>query len=141
MMILWVEWIVIIEDKYGFQKGMVYSGKNGFVCFWQKLEGKDEYMEGEVEWIEYNSNSEIVELFECVWVKSGEDQVCGDYIWYDVISEKYLVMVGKLCDLKVILVCVCVVIQLKNKIGEVGQLVICGEGVEFKGVKDMKVLV
>lgn len=37
----------------------------------------------------------MVELFHRAWVKSGEDQVRGDYIWYDAVSEKYLVTAGE----------------------------------------------
>lgn len=137
-MTLRAERIVITEDKYGFQKGTAYSGKNGLARFRQKLEGKDEYMEGEAERIEYNSNSEIAELFERAWVKSGEDQVRGDYIWYDAISEKYLVTAGKSRDPKATPARVRAVIQPKNKTGEAGQPATRGEGVELKGAKDMK---
>jgi len=86
--------VVITEDQYGFQKGTAFSGKNGLAYFRQKREGKDEYVEGEGERIEYNTNSEILELFHRAWVKNGEDQVRGDYIWYDAVSEKYLVTAG-----------------------------------------------
>jgi lipopolysaccharide export system protein LptA len=56
--------------------------------------GRDDYVEGEGERIVYNSNSEVAELFHRAWVKSGEDQIRGDYIWYDAVSEKYLVTAG-----------------------------------------------
>lgn len=92
--------IVVTEDKYGFQKGTAFGGKDGLARFRQKREGKDEYMEGEAERIEYNSNSEIAELFHRAWVKSGQDQVKGDYIWYDAVSEKYLVTAGESRDAK-----------------------------------------
>lgn len=51
-------------------------------------------MEGEAERIEYNTNNEVAELFNRAWVKSGQDEVKGDYIWYDGISDKYLVTAG-----------------------------------------------
>lgn len=93
-MMLKAERVVITEDKYGFQKGIAYAGKGGLARFRQKREGKDEYVEGEAERIEYDTNSEVAELFQRAWVKSGEDQVRGDYIWYDAVSEKYLVTAG-----------------------------------------------
>lgn len=137
-MTLRAERIVITEDKYGFQKGTAYSGKDGLARFRQKLEGKEEYMEGEAERIEYNSNSEVAELFQRAWVKSGEDQVRGDYIWYDAISEKYLVTAGKSRDPKAPPTRVRAVIQPKNKAGEPGQPAARGERLELKGAGDLK---
>lgn len=99
-MLLKADRVVITEDKYGFQKGIAYAGKGGLARFRQKREGKDEYVEGEAERIEYNTNNEIAELFQRSWVKSGEDQVRGDYIWYDAINEKYLVTAGESRDNK-----------------------------------------
>jgi lipopolysaccharide export system protein LptA len=88
------EKIVISEDKYGFQKGVATSGKNGLARIRQKREGRDEYIEGEAERIEYNTRNEVAELFHRAWVKSGEDQIKGEYIWYDAISEKYVATAG-----------------------------------------------
>ena len=88
-MMLRADRVVITEDQYGFQKGVAFGGKDGLARIRQKREGKDEYSEGEAERIEYNTNSEVAEFFNRAWVRSGEDQVKGDYIWYDGISEKY----------------------------------------------------
>lgn len=93
-LVLKADRIVVTEDQYGFQKGTAFGGKGGLARFRQKREGRDDYMEGEAERIEYNSNSEIAELFHRAWVKSGEDEIKGDYIWYDAVSEKYLVTAG-----------------------------------------------
>ena len=110
--------IVITEDQYGFQKGTAYSGKDGLARFRQKREGSDDYVDGEAERIEYNSNSEIAELFHRAWVKSGEDQVRGDYIRYDAVSEKYLVTAGESRDPKAPPARVRAIIQPKNKSAE-----------------------
>lgn len=93
-MVLKADRVVITEDQYGFQKGTAFGGKNGLARIRQKREGREEYVEGEAERIEYNTNNEVAELFHRAWVKSGEDEVRGDYIWYDGISEKYLVTAG-----------------------------------------------
>lgn len=53
---------------------MAFGGKDGLARFRQKREGVEEYVDGEAERIEYNSNSEVAELFHRAWVKSGEDQ-------------------------------------------------------------------
>lgn len=86
--------IVVSEDAYGFQKSVAYAGPKGLTRFKQKREGMNTYMEGEAERIEYDSRSEIVEFFRKAWVRSGDDQVKGDYIWYDSVSEKYMVSAG-----------------------------------------------
>ena len=124
--------VVIREDQYGFQKGTAFGGKSGLARFRQKRDGKEEYVEGEGERIEYNTNSEVVELFHRAWVKSGEDQVRGDYIWYDAISEKYLVTAGENRDPKAPPGRVRVVIQPKGKNAE-AKPAPRGERLELKG--------
>lgn len=86
--------IVITEDQYGFQLGSATGGPKGLAYFRQKRDGRNEYMEGEAERIDYNTRTEIAEFFRKAWVKSGNDQVRGDYIWYDSIAEKYTVNTG-----------------------------------------------
>ncbi|KXB31016.1 lipopolysaccharide transport periplasmic protein LptA [Dechloromonas denitrificans] len=132
-MVLKADRIVITEDQYGFQKGTAFAGKGGLARFRQKREGRDEYIDGEAERIEYNSNSEIAELFHRAWVRSGEDEVKGDYIWYDAVSEKYLVTAGETRDPKAGPPRVRAVIQPKNKGSEPAQPAVRGERLELKG--------
>ena len=89
-MVLKAERVIITEDRYGFQKGTAFSGKKGLAYFRQKREGKDEYVEGEAERIEYDSRTEKARLFNRAKVSSGGDQVSGHYIEYDAITENYL---------------------------------------------------
>jgi lipopolysaccharide export system protein LptA len=114
-MMLRADRVVITEDQYGFQKGVAFGGKDGLARIRQKREGKDEYAEGEAERIEYNTNNEVAEFFHRAWVRTGEDQVRGDYIWYDGISEKYLVTAGQNRDPKAPPARVRAIIQPKNK--------------------------
>lgn len=123
--------VVITEDQYGFQKGTAYGGKGGLARFRQKRDGKEEYIEGEGERIEYNTNTEVVELFRRAWVKSGEDEVRGDYIWYDAVSEKYLVTAGDAHNPKGQPGRVRAVIQPKGKDGDGAAT--RGERLELKG--------
>ncbi|MBU1365406.1 MAG: lipopolysaccharide transport periplasmic protein LptA [Gammaproteobacteria bacterium] len=128
--------VVIREDQFGFQKGTAFGGKSGLARFRQKRDGKEEYVEGEGERIEYNTNSEILELFHRAWVRNGEDQVRGDYIWYDAISEKYLVTAGETRDPKTGPGRVRVVIQPKGKDSEPAPAT-RGERLELKGSGDL----
>ena len=93
-MIIHADRLIVTEDQYGFQKGTAFGGPEGLAKFRQKREGKEEYIDGEAERIEYNTRDEVAELFHRAFVKSGEDQVRGDYIWYDSIAEKFLASAG-----------------------------------------------
>ena len=126
--------IIVTEDQYGFQKGTAFAGKDKLARFRQKREGKEEYIEGEAERIEYNTRNEVAELFHRAWVKSGEDQLKGDYIWYDSISEKYLVTAGESRDPKGPPPRVRAVIQPKNKGTPVEEAPVKkGERLDLKG--------
>ncbi|MDR1349563.1 MAG: lipopolysaccharide transport periplasmic protein LptA [Zoogloeaceae bacterium] len=87
--------IVVTEDAAGFRHGVAFAGPGGLARFKQKREGRDEWMEGEAERIEYDTRTEVAEFFHRAWVKSGADQLRGDYIWYDAISERYLATAGE----------------------------------------------
>lgn len=114
-MVLRADKVVVTEDQYGFQKGVATGGKDGLARIRQKREGREDYVDGEAERIEYNTGSEIAEFFRRAWVKSGEDQVRGDYIWYDGVSEKYLVTAGGKGDAKGTPSRVRAIIQPKSK--------------------------
>ncbi|MDR1890436.1 MAG: lipopolysaccharide transport periplasmic protein LptA [Zoogloeaceae bacterium] len=86
--------IVITEDAYGFQHGVAFAAPGGLARFRQKREGREEWIEGESERIEYDAYNEVAEFFHRAWIKSGADQLRGDYIWYDAISERYLATAG-----------------------------------------------
>lgn len=109
------ERVIITEDPQGFQKGTAFGGAGKLASFRQKREGSEVYVEGEAERIEYNTSNEVAELFHRAWVKSGEDQVRGDYIWYDAVSEKYLVTVGDHLNQRGAPSRVHAIIQPKNK--------------------------
>jgi lipopolysaccharide export system protein LptA len=83
--------LVVTQDAEGFQKGVATGGADGLARFRQKRDGKDEYMDGEGERIEYDARSEKAEFFKRAYVKSGMDEVRGDFISYDGITEQYLV--------------------------------------------------
>jgi lipopolysaccharide export system protein LptA len=132
-MVLRADRVVITEDQYGFQKATATGGKDGLARMRQKREGVDEYTDGEAERIEYNTNTEVAEFFHRAWVKSGQDQVRGDYIWYDAISEKYLVTAGQNRDPKAPPARVRAVIQPRNKSAQVEQPAAQGQRLELKG--------
>jgi lipopolysaccharide export system protein LptA len=86
--------LVVTQDADGFQKGVATGGANGLARFRQKREGKNDFIEGEAERLEYDARNEKTEFFTRAWVKSGQDEIRGHYISYDSLTEKYLVTSG-----------------------------------------------
>ena len=87
--------LVVTQDEDGLQKGVATSGANGLARFRQKQDGKDEFIEGEAERIIHDAKSEKTEFFVRAWVRNGLDEVKGQYISYDSLTEKYLVTNGR----------------------------------------------
>ncbi len=82
--------LVVREDKEGFQHS---TSTGNPTTFKQKLEGKNEYMQGSGQRIEYDGRMDKVQLYTKAWVKRGEDIVYGDYISYDANAE-YAEVIG-----------------------------------------------
>jgi lipopolysaccharide export system protein LptA len=82
--------LIVREDKEGFQHSTSLGNPTTFK---QKREGKNEYMEGSAQRIEYDGRMDKVKLFTKAWVKRGEDIVNGDYIMYDAVAE-YAEVIG-----------------------------------------------
>lgn len=72
--------IVVKQDKNGFKHG---TATGNLASFRQRREGLDQYVEGYGERIEYDTGSEIMEIFGHARVKRGEDDVRGEHIIYD----------------------------------------------------------
>ncbi len=90
--------IVVTQDADGFQRGVASGGSGGVARFRQKREGRDDYVEGEGERIEHDARNEKTEFFIRAWVKSGGDEVKGNYISYNALTEQYLVTSGVAAD-------------------------------------------
>lgn len=86
--------IVVSQDTEGFQKGTAFGAGGRLATFRQKREGKEEYIDGQAERIEYSGKAEKLELFGQAHVKSGLDEVQGQYISYDGKTENYVVTGG-----------------------------------------------
>ena len=93
-LIIRTEKLVVTQDAEGFQKGVAYGGEGGLAHFRQKREGKNEYIDGEAERIEYDGKAEVAQFFLRAHVKSGLDEVRGQYISYNGKSENYVVTNG-----------------------------------------------
>lgn len=89
-LIIHADKLIVREDKEGFQHSTSLGNPTTFK---QKREGKNEYMEGSAQRIEYDARMDKVQLYTKAWVKRGEDIVHGDYIMYDANAE-YAEVIG-----------------------------------------------
>lgn len=55
----------------------------------QKLEAAGEWVEGEAQKLDYDNQSGQLKLYSQAWLKRGRDEVRGDYIFFDTVSEHY----------------------------------------------------
>ena len=93
-LIIRAERIVVTQDDDGYQRGVATGTASTLPRFRQKREGQDDYIEGEAERIEHDAKAEKTEFFNRAWVKSGLDEVRGQFISYDARTEKYFVTSG-----------------------------------------------
>src|SRR6185295_18258631 len=83
--------IIVKQDAEGFQYGIAY-GKPAH--FRQKREGYDEYIEGFSERLEYDGKADKVQMFTNARIQRGGDEVRGDYIAYNAVTEFFQVIGG-----------------------------------------------
>ncbi|MFY9329370.1 MAG: lipopolysaccharide transport periplasmic protein LptA [Georgfuchsia sp.] len=83
--------IVVTQDASGNQTGVATGGPDGLAHFKQKREGRDDLIEGEAERIVNDSKADKSELFGHAKMRSGLDEVSGEYISYDGKTENYVV--------------------------------------------------
>jgi len=83
--------MTVKEDVGGFQHATAYGN---LASFRQKRDGRDEYVEGWSERMEYDGKADKVQLFKKARLRRGQDEVYGDYISYDAISEFFQVAGG-----------------------------------------------
>jgi lipopolysaccharide export system protein LptA len=83
--------ITVKQDANGFQYGIAL-GKPAY--FRQKREGFDDYVEGFSERLEYDGKADKVQLFTNARVQRGADEIRGDYISYNAVTEFFQVIGG-----------------------------------------------
>jgi lipopolysaccharide export system protein LptA len=79
------------QDDEGFRYGTTWGD---LAYFRQKREGYDEYIEGWAERIEYDGRADKMQMFNRASMKRGQDEVRGNYISYDAVSEFFEVVGG-----------------------------------------------
>jgi lipopolysaccharide export system protein LptA len=85
------ERMLVTQDKQGFQRGVAQGKGERQAWFKQKREARAEFIEGQADRIEHDSQNERTDFFGNARVKSGKDEVTGPHIRYDGRTETYLV--------------------------------------------------
>jgi lipopolysaccharide export system protein LptA len=80
--------MTVKEDANGFQQATAFGN---LASFRQKRDGRDEYVEGWSERMEYDGKADKVQLFKKARLRRGQDEVHGDYISYDAVNEFFQV--------------------------------------------------
>lgn len=83
--------IIVKQDAEGFQYGIAYGNP---AHFRQKREGFDEYIEGFSERLEYDGKADKMQMFTNARIQRGGDEVRGDYIAYNAVTEFFQVIGG-----------------------------------------------
>lgn len=91
-LIIRAEKVILKEDIDGLR---YVTALGNLVSFRQKRDGLDEYIEGWSKRVEFDNNTDKIELFREAHLKRGEDEVQGDYISYNTTSEFFEVIGSK----------------------------------------------
>ena len=83
--------IIVKQDAEGFQYGIAYGNP---AHFRQKREGTDEYIDGFAERLEYDGKADKMQMFTKARIQRGGDEVRGDYISYNAVTEFFQVIGG-----------------------------------------------
>ena len=83
--------IIVKQDAEGFQYGIAYGNP---AHFRQKREGFEEYIEGFSERLEYDGKADKMQMFTNARIQRGGDEVRGDYISYNAVTEFFQVIGG-----------------------------------------------
>ena len=76
--------IVVREDAEGYR---TYVATGAPVTFRQKRDKVEEYIDGEAQRAEFDDKADLLKLFTKARVKSGANQIAGEFISYDVQKE------------------------------------------------------
>ncbi len=89
------EKLVVMQDDDGYQKGVAYGSDKEPARFRQKREATDEWVTGEASRIEHDAKTEKTRLYDNAHIRSGEDEVRGQFIEYDSLTENYMATSGR----------------------------------------------
>ncbi len=81
------ERMIVKEDDAGFMTAQAFGGPSGQVAFRQKREGVNDFMEGFADRAEFDDQADTMKLLSRARLKSGGDELKGEYIYYNSATE------------------------------------------------------
>lgn len=90
-LVIKAEKVIVKQDADGFQYGIAYGSP---AHFRQKREGFDEYIDGFSDRLEYDGKADKMQMFTNARIQRGGDEVRGDYISYNAVTEFFQVIGG-----------------------------------------------
>ncbi|MCY7388733.1 MAG: lipopolysaccharide transport periplasmic protein LptA [Burkholderiales bacterium] len=84
---LTAERIVVKEDAGGAMTAQAFGTPNKQIAFKQKREGSVEWMEGASDRAEFDEKTDTLKLLSRARLKSGGDELKGEYIYYNFTTE------------------------------------------------------
>ncbi len=81
------ERMIVKEDDAGAVTAEAFGGPKGQIAFRQKREGSAEFMEGFADRAEFDDKADTLKLLSRARLKSGADELKGEYIYYNSATE------------------------------------------------------
>ena len=81
------ERMIVREDDAGAVTAEAFGGPKGQIAFRQKREGSAEFMEGFADRAEFDDKADTLKLLSRARLKSGADELKGEYIYYNSATE------------------------------------------------------
>lgn len=81
------ERIVVKEDAAGSMAAEAFGTPNKQIAFRQKREGAADFVEGSADRVEFDEQADTLQLFSRARLKSGANELTGEYIYYNSATE------------------------------------------------------
>lgn len=85
------EKIVLTKTPDGFTRTVAHGKEGTPASFRVKRDGRDEYLDGQAQRIEFDDRAQVARLIENASMKSALDVVSGQFIEYNALTENYAV--------------------------------------------------
>ena len=84
---LTAERIIVKEDAAGSMTAQAFGTSNKQIAFRQKREGAADFIEGSADRVEFDDQADTLQLFSRARLKSGANELTGEYIYYNSTTE------------------------------------------------------
>ena len=84
---LTAERIIVKEDAAGSMTAQAFGTPNKQIAFRQKREGAADFIEGSADRVEFDEQADTLQLFSRARLKSGANELTGEYIYYNSATE------------------------------------------------------